>query len=135
MFFICLIIVVSFLLVKFTNAERDKAFASFPIHKNFRLIQTLMKMICTNKSEFALKLLTGLHDELGEVYLMHFHPFHCGFVVIADPAVAEKVSFHQPDRSRSFFYQILSKFTGHEGHLKSRSMQSGLLKFAQSMDP
>jgi hypothetical protein len=63
-------------------------------------------------SEFVLAKMIECHDELGEVFLMYLHPFHSGFVVIADPKVAEKVSFHQPDRTRSLSYRVLSKFMG-----------------------
>jgi hypothetical protein len=115
MFFTCFLIFATLLLaIKLKYAERNKALASFPIIKKVRLFQNLHGFFRSDKSreEFLLVKFTECHDELGEVFLIHLHPLHCGIVVITDPSVAEIVSFHQADRSRSLSYQVLSKLFG-----------------------
>jgi hypothetical protein len=106
-------------MIKFKYTERDKAFASFPAQNKLRFFKNVFGFLRSDKSEFSLNIMSEFHNELGEVFLNHYHPFHCGIVVIANPIVAETISFHQPDRSRTTFYQILSKFVGHDGSFLS----------------
>jgi cytochrome P450 len=54
-------------------------------------------------------------NELGDVYHVTFHPFDCGTVFVADYKVAEVLSLHQPDRTRSLMYKPLSRWIGENG--------------------
>jgi hypothetical protein len=122
MFFIWFIIVSSllFVLFKIKYAERDKAFASFPAPTKLQFLRNAFDLLGSNMSEQSLLKLAEFHNKLGEVFLFHLHPFHCGIVIVADPIVAKAVSLHQPDRTKSFFYQYTTRFTGFGLFMSSR---------------
>lgn len=59
------------------------------------------------------------HDELGSIYHISVHPFDCGVFFVGDAKVAEALSLHQPDRSRSKTYVAVSRWIGADGFLLS----------------
>lgn len=59
------------------------------------------------------------HDEHGLIYHISVHPFDCGVFFVGDAKIAEALSLHQPDRSRSKTYVAVSRWIGADGFLLS----------------
>jgi hypothetical protein len=124
MFAICLFIVIFFLFAayKLKFSERDTAFASLPSPSKFFTFKNAVDFLRMDIFDFVFQKIQNYHRELGEVFLLNLHPFDCGLVVIADVDVAEKVSFHQPDRMRCFAYHTVAKLMGEGLFLSSQKM-------------
>jgi hypothetical protein len=95
--------------VKFSR--RDFARSTFPQPRSLPLLHNSLEFIGIKSDEIMTKFMQW-HDELGEVFLFVKSPFDCGTVMVSDPVIAEVLSFHQPDRSRSSAYSFLSKWIG-----------------------
>jgi hypothetical protein len=110
---LALIILVLFVLYKVKFSARDAAWATLP-----RLRSKIMQLnygfaeLLELTHENSLEKLNEWQEQLGEVFLVVKHPFDCGTIFIADPVIAEAVSFHQPFRTLALPYLSMSKFLG-----------------------
>jgi hypothetical protein len=102
---------VACMLYKVKFSRRDLARSTFPQPRSLPLLHNSLEFISV-KSHEVMKKFMQWHDELGEVFLFVKSPFDCGTVVVSDPVIAEVLSFHQPDRSRSSSYNFLSQWIG-----------------------
>ena len=116
MFFLTatLVSLIIFMICKVKLSKRHNAWATFPRPSGNLVLHNSLQLV-GDKNKPLLETLTQWHDELGEVYLVTKSFFDCGTVVVADPAVAEAISLHQPDRTRSMFYTFLSDWIGKDG--------------------
>lgn len=90
------------------------------------LIHNCLALAGLNMSALLRKLIEW-QQEIGEVFLITAHPFDSGAVVVSDPVIAEAVSFHQPDRTRTFIYKSLSRWIGTEGFFLAPTERSKVL--------
>lgn len=98
--------------------RRNVLLSKIPSPKKKVFSHNALEFYGLNAEEIFDKLLL-LHRDLGDVFHVTFHPFDDGIVVIADPDIAETLSNHQPDRSRSIIYKALSRWIGTAGFFLS----------------
>lgn len=110
---VALFLTIIYALYKVKFSKRDAAWATFPKPKSVWLFHNSLDVIGLNSSDVMTKVLKW-HDDLGDVFLMVQSPFDCGTVFVADPDIAEAISFHQQDRSRSTAYEFLTKWVGRD---------------------
>jgi hypothetical protein len=119
----CLVVaLLGYFLYNFAYRDKIAAFATFPTLERFFLLHNTLSLLSITP-ESLFDTLENWQRMLGEVFLITINPFHCGFVLVNDPVVAEAVSLHQPDRSRSFLYLPLAEWIG-DGFFLSRSEKS-----------
>jgi len=124
---VTVIVIMLYVFFKIKYRARNSAFAKFPTPRKRFLLHNSLEMVGLDFVGFF-KTFEKFHRELGDVFLLTIHPFDCGTIFINDPVIAEVVSFHQPDRSRSIGYKALGRLIGSDGYfltsgdkLKSRS--------------
>jgi hypothetical protein len=106
---LCILLILMLYEVKFSI--RDAAWSTIPKPKQVFLLNNSLDLLGLNSQEILTRLVDW-HRQLGEVFMFIKHPFDCGTVVVSDPLIAEALSYHQPDRSRSFAYDFLSRWIG-----------------------
>jgi hypothetical protein len=102
--------------------ERDVAFENFPTPKKQFLLHNLLAFFDESRYDILPKF-KKWHKELGNVFLITFHPFDCGCVIVADHNVAEVISNHQTNRNQSRTYTPLNRWIGDNGYLMTGGNQ------------
>jgi hypothetical protein len=108
--FLLSVLVLLFVWYKIKFSARDAAWLTFPrLGNNF--LHSLPYAFSLN-SDNALNKLMQWHEELGEVFLITRHAFDCGTIFVADPEIAQEISFHQSKRLPSLPYVPLTPWIG-----------------------
>lgn len=115
----CVVIVLMvWILLHVKHRKRNLAFSKFPTPKKNFLIHNCLQMVGVNNARI-IKRIEKWEQQLGEVFLFTIHPFDCGTIFISNPEIAEAVSLHQPDRTRSILYKSVGRWIGKDGFFLS----------------
>jgi hypothetical protein len=99
------------ILYKIKFFGRDASLSAFPrLGSNF-LLHSLPHLFSLN-TDNTLDKFTQWHEELGEVFLMTRHVFDRGLILVSDPEIAKKISFHQPNRPIATSYVPFTPWLG-----------------------
>jgi hypothetical protein len=107
-----------FVLCKVKFSRRDAAFATFPRPPRIPFFHNLF-LVLGEAARNPLETASRVQSELGEVFLITSSIIDSGIVIVADPVVAEAVLLHQPERSRSLFYESIAQWIGKDGYFLS----------------
>lgn len=122
-----LVALLSYLLFYVTYRRRNSAFATFPTLKKHFMVHNIFSVLPLTLENLLVKM-SKWQTKLGEVFLITVHPFHCGIAFVNDPVIAEAVSLHQPDRSRTLVYSTLAPWIGDGFFLSPLEKSKKLLK-------
>lgn len=107
-----------FILYQAKYGRRNKLYSKIPSPKKKFLLHNALEMLNLSLKGIFEKF-HSWHNDLGDVFHITLNAFDCGIVFIVDPKIAEAVSLHQPDRSRSILYRSLSRWIGDDGFFLS----------------
>jgi hypothetical protein len=119
-----LVLVIVWYRIKFS--ARDAAWLTFPRLGNF-LLHSIPYVINLN-SDNALNKLMQWHEDLGEVFLMTKHVFDSGTIIVADPEIAQEISFHQSKRLPSLPYVPLTPWLGYNGLIQDENTNTNCMR-------
>jgi hypothetical protein len=108
--FLLSVLVLLFVWYRIKFSARDAAWLTFPrLGNNFW--HSIPYAFDMNPDNFLKKIMQW-HEELGEVFLVTKHAFDSGTIHVADPEIAQKISFHQSKRLPSIPYIPLTPWVG-----------------------
>lgn len=108
------VLLILFLLYQIKFGRRMALLSKFPSPKKKFLFHNTLEVLNLNLEEIFQKF-QAWHKDLGDIFHITLHPFDCGIIMVTDPKIAEAVSLHQPDRSRSIFYESVARWIGTDG--------------------